>query len=147
MVGKNITLFLLTILGFLFIGTAGALSNPINSTVATQTTSVPIAYRAIVGIVLIIVAFVAVWKFFKLFIGAIFAFIILTIILSTAYYFFKTGTFSIHNSLAFLEYIWQFFSGTITTVHTISKTVNSISNVTHSLSTATNSITNTINTT
>lgn len=109
---------------------AGASSVVANSSVITQTTNVPLAYRAIVGIILIVISVFAIWKFFKIFIGAIFAFIILAIILSTAYYFMISGTFSIHNSLAFLEYIWEFFSGKITFLKTIPTTIGSISNIT-----------------
>ncbi len=134
-----LSLFIISLFMAMLIGMAGAISNPINSTVSSQTTSVPLAYRALVGIVLIIIIVFAVWKFFKLFIGAVFAFIIVLMLASTGYYFFTTGTFSIHNTLAFLGEIWQFFSGTITTVHSISKTVGTISNTTSAVTNAINS--------
>lgn len=84
-------------------------SNIINSTTMNQKTSVPIEYRAIVGIILIIVSIFAIWKFFKIFIGFIFGFVLVLIIISTSYYFFTTGTFSLHNSFAFLGNIWNWF--------------------------------------
>jgi hypothetical protein len=124
---------LLSVMGFILLmltGISAALTNPINSTVASQTTTVPLAYRALVGIILIIITVFAVWKFFKLFIGAIFAFVILLMLVSTAYYFFKTGTFSIHNTLAFLEDIWQFFFGTTHSISSISETIGTINNTT-----------------
>ena len=142
---KITTLLLMSLFSVIFIGMACASSNLITSTVSSQTTTtVPLVYRAVVGIILIIIAIFAIWKFFKLFIGAIFAFIILAIILSTTYYFFITGAFSIHNSLAFLEYIWHFFSGRMTTIHTISKTVNSINNISGKINNVTNVTTNTV---
>ncbi len=105
--------------------------SPLNSSITSQTTTVPLAYRAIVGIVIIIICVIAVWKFLKLFIGAILAFVILLILMSTAYYYFTTGTISVHNSLAFLEDIWQFFAGHINTIHSISSSViNTVANST-----------------
>lgn len=138
-------LFIMSLFVTMFIGVSGAISNPINSTISNQTTTVPLAYRAVVGIILIIVAVFAIWKFFKLFIGAIFAFILLAIILSTAYYFFTTGAFSIHNSLAFLEYIWQFFSGKISTTSSISNTITSINNSSGKIANFNSSLSNATN--
>lgn len=74
----------------------------INQSAYNQTTTVPIAYRVIVGILLIVILVVLVWKALKYLIGAIFVIIILLMLASTAYYFFKTGSISIAYSLGFL---------------------------------------------
>ena len=110
-----------------------ASTNIINSTVANQSTTVPIVYRAIIGIILIIICIVAIFKFMKYAIGGLLALIILLILLSTAYYFFKTGTFSIAHSLQFLSDAYNFFIGKS---HAISTTVNSITNISKSNSIA-----------
>ncbi|MCL5102075.1 MAG: hypothetical protein M1544_01830 [Candidatus Marsarchaeota archaeon] len=99
------------------------LSSIINSSVANQTTAVPVAYRAIVGIVLIIICIFLFYKFFKYAIAGLFVVVILLILLSTTYYFFKTGEFSINYSLKFLADIYNFFagnSGVVTAANTIS---------------------------
>jgi hypothetical protein len=97
----------------------------LNQSTYTQTTTVPIAYRAIVGIILVVIVVLAVWKFLKLFIGGIIALVILLIIASTAYYFFYTGTLSLQNSFAFLSYVWQFFLGKISFIGTATNVLNS----------------------
>ena len=83
----------------------------INSTVANQTTTVPLAYRAIVGIVLIIIVIIVLFKFFKYAITGLLVLVLLIILISTTYYFFKTGSFSISYSLKFLADIYNFFVG------------------------------------
>jgi hypothetical protein len=87
------------------------LSSLINSSVANQTTAVPLAYRAIVGIILIVICIFLFYKFFKYAIAGLFVVVILLILLSTTYYFFKTGEFSIGYSLKFLSDIYSFFAG------------------------------------
>ncbi|MEM0154433.1 MAG: hypothetical protein QW814_01200 [Methanothrix sp.] len=99
------------------------LASIINSSVANQTTAVPLAYRAIVGIILIVICIFLFYKFFKYAIAGLFVVVILLILLSTTYYFFKTGEFSINYSLKFLSDIYSFFAGS---THGVS-TSNSIS--------------------
>ena len=101
------------------------LSSVINSSVANQTTAVPIAYRAIVGIVLIVICIFLFYKFFKYAIAGLFVVVILLILLSTTYYFFKTGEFSISYSLKFLSDIYGFFAGSTNSV----PAANSISGI------------------
>jgi hypothetical protein len=108
-------------------------SSIINSSVANQTTAVPLAYRAIVGIVLIVICIFLFYKFFKYAIAGLFVVVILLILLSTTYYFFKTGEFSINYSLKFLSDIYGFFAGS---THSVS-TANSISGIISTANTAT----------
>ena len=82
---SKLTFFIMMVL----VGVFGALSNPINSTVANENTPVPFVYRAVIGLILIVLVIFAVWKFFRLLIDGLFAFLILLIIVSTTYYFFK----------------------------------------------------------
>jgi hypothetical protein len=77
---------------------------------------VPLAFRAIVGIVLIIICIFLFYKFFKYAIAGLFVVIILLILLSTTYYFFKTGSFSIGYSLKFLSDIYGFFAGSTSAI-------------------------------
>lgn len=108
------------------------LSSVINSTVANQTTAIPVAYRAIVGIILIVLCIFLFYKFFKYAIAGLFVVVILLILLSTTYYFFKTGEFSINYSLKFLSNIYGFFAGS-THVVVPSNTISSISNSTSAI--------------
>ena len=101
------------------------LSSVINSSVASQTTAVPIAYRAIVGIVLIVICKFLFYRFFKYAIAGLFVVVILLILLSTTYYFFKSGEFSISYSLKFLSDIYGFFAGS---THSV-PAANSISGI------------------
>ncbi len=97
---QSIALFSFLLIAFSVLGPF--VQVPINQTTYNQATPVPMAYRVIVGILLIVILVVLIWKALKYLIGAIFIIIILLIIASTAYYFFKTGSVSIAYSLSFL---------------------------------------------
>ncbi len=111
--------------------------SPINQSAYSQTTTVPFAYRVIVGILLIVILVVLVWKALRYLIGAIFIIIILLIVASTAYYFFKTGSVSISYSLGFLSNaasglskylpIPSLYNSTIGAIGNLTTTVSSIS--------------------
>ena len=105
------------------------ISNITNSSVVNSTTTIPLEYRAIVGIVLIIVIIVLALKFAKFVISLILLLIIIAIVLSTAYYFFQTGTISIHNSLAFLSNIYNFFTSAGHTISAISNITSKVSGI------------------
>ncbi len=85
------------------------ITNPINSSVYNQTTAVPVAYRAVVLILLILISILLIWKVLKIFIAAVISFIVLIIIASTVYYFAKTGSFSLAYSMEFLKIIYNWF--------------------------------------
>lgn len=96
--------------------TVNGSANLLNSSVAGQQTAVPLAYRAIVGIVLILICIFLFYKFFKYAIAGLFVIIVLLILLSTTYYFFKTGSFSITYSMKFLGDIYGFFTGSASSI-------------------------------
>ncbi len=124
------------LLAMLFTVTAAApinISGITNSSVANSTTTIPLEYRAIVGIVLIIVIIILVLKFAKFAISLILLLIIIAIVLSTAYYFFQTGTISLHNALAFLSDIYNFFTSASHTVSAVSNITSKVSGITSKL--------------
>lgn len=107
---------------------------PINQTTYNQTTTVPFAYRVIVGILLIVILVVLVWKALRYLIGAIFIIIILLIIASTAYYFFKTGSISIAYSMNFLSSAASSFSKYLPIPSLYNSTIGAIGNLTTTVS-------------
>ena len=109
-------IFNFLILASFLLYTVNGSASLFNSSVAGQQTAVPLAYRAIVGIALILVCIFLFYKFFKYAITGLFVIIILLMLLSTTYYFFKTGSFSIAYSMKFLGDIYGFFSGSTSSI-------------------------------
>ena len=81
----------------------------VNSSIVNQTTSVPLAYRAIVLIVIIIVVALLAMRFLGMVIGAIIGLFILVLLVSTLYWFIQTGQFSIGYTFDFIGRLVSFF--------------------------------------
>ncbi|MEM4114513.1 MAG: hypothetical protein QXP59_00650 [Saccharolobus sp.] len=84
-------------------------TNTIISSLSTVSTPIPVAYRALILISLIIILITIGYKFFGLFIKAIFLiaiiYLIVTLILGIVY----TGTLTLKYSITYIQIIYNFF--------------------------------------